>query len=148
MDHNVCMPREHVVTALWDSDASVWVATSEDVPGLVTESKTFDALLKKLRTLVPELLELNDAMPKSGNARIALSPNVTKSRTPPNAKRLHPRGEAYPASEWVLIRAPRKGNHEIRFSPIARRSFPVDGKILSRHTANGIMKQAGISHKF
>jgi len=38
------------------------------VPGLVTESKTFDGLLKKLRTLVPELLELNGAMPKSGKA--------------------------------------------------------------------------------
>jgi predicted RNase H-like HicB family nuclease len=62
------MRREHVINAMWDADAAVWVATSEDVPGLVTESKTFEALLKKLRTLVPELLELNDAMPKSGKA--------------------------------------------------------------------------------
>jgi len=37
-------------------------ATSDDVPGLVTESKTFEGLLKKLRTMVPELLELNGAM--------------------------------------------------------------------------------------
>jgi hypothetical protein len=41
-----------------------------------------------------------------------------------------------------------KGDHEIWFSSITNRNFPVDGKILSRHTANGIMKQAGISHKF
>lgn len=41
-----------------------------------------------------------------------------------------------------------KGDHEIWFSPITNRNFPVDGKILSRHTANGIMKQAGIAHKF
>jgi len=60
--------REFVVNALWDAEARVWVATSEDVPGLVTESKTFEALLKKLRTLVPELLELNGAMPRSGRA--------------------------------------------------------------------------------
>jgi len=53
------MRREHVINAMWDADAAVWVATSDDVPGLVTESKTFEALLKKLRTLVPELLELN-----------------------------------------------------------------------------------------
>jgi predicted RNase H-like HicB family nuclease len=59
---------ELVVKALWDAEAGVWVATSEDVPGLVTESKTFEALLKKLRSLVPELLELNDAMPRSGRA--------------------------------------------------------------------------------
>lgn len=49
-------------------EAGVWVATSDDVPGLVTESKTFEALLKKLRTLVPELLELNGILPKSGKA--------------------------------------------------------------------------------
>src|SRR5476651_2708802 len=60
--------REFVVKALWDAKVRVWVATSDDVPGLVTESKTFEALLKKLRTLVPELLELNNAMPKSGKA--------------------------------------------------------------------------------
>ncbi len=41
-----------------------------------------------------------------------------------------------------------KGDHEIWFSPVTKRHFPVDGKILSRHTANGIMKQAGIGHKF
>lgn len=58
--------KEKVVNALWDAEAGVWVATSDDVPGLVTESKTFEALLKKLRTLVPELLELNNAMPRSG----------------------------------------------------------------------------------
>ena len=60
--------REFVVKAMWDAKVGVWVATSDDVPGLVTESKTFEALLKKLRTLVPELLELNGAMPRSGRA--------------------------------------------------------------------------------
>jgi hypothetical protein len=60
---------ELVVTALWDAEASVWVATSDDVPGLATESASFEALLEKLRTMVPELLELNDAMPSSGKAR-------------------------------------------------------------------------------
>ena len=62
------MARERIVNAKWDDEAGVWVATSDDVPGLVTESKTFEALLKKLRAMVPELLELNGAMPKSGNA--------------------------------------------------------------------------------
>jgi hypothetical protein len=41
-----------------------------------------------------------------------------------------------------------KGDHEIWHSPITNRNFPVDGKILSRHTANAIMKQAGVRHKF
>jgi predicted RNA binding protein YcfA (HicA-like mRNA interferase family) len=41
-----------------------------------------------------------------------------------------------------------KGDHEIWYSPITERKFTVDGKIKSRHTANAIMKQAGIAHKF
>lgn len=51
--------REYVITAIWDEDARVWVAESDDVPGLVTEAATSDELLQKLRSLVPELLELN-----------------------------------------------------------------------------------------
>jgi predicted RNA binding protein YcfA (HicA-like mRNA interferase family) len=41
-----------------------------------------------------------------------------------------------------------KGDHEIWFSPISNRQFPVDSKILSRHTANGVLKQAGLPKKF
>ena len=42
-----------------------------------------------------------------------------------------------------------KGDHgEIWYSPITNRKFTVDGKIKSRHTANAIMKQAGIAKKF
>jgi hypothetical protein len=41
-----------------------------------------------------------------------------------------------------------KGDHDIWFSPISNQNFPVDGKIKSRHTANTIMKQAGVAHRF
>ena len=41
-----------------------------------------------------------------------------------------------------------KGDHDIWYSSIAERHITVDGKILSRHTANAIMKQAGIAHRF
>ena len=41
-----------------------------------------------------------------------------------------------------------KGDHEIWLSALTNRHFVVDAKIKSRHTANGIMKQAGIKHKF
>jgi len=47
------------VTALWDPEARVWVAESADVPGLVAEADTFDALATELELLIPELLELN-----------------------------------------------------------------------------------------
>jgi len=41
-----------------------------------------------------------------------------------------------------------KGDHEIWFSPKTKRRFPVDAKIRSRHTANGILKQAGLPKAF
>ena len=47
------------VRAQWDEAAGVWVAESEDVPGLVAEADSPDLLAQKLRTLIPELLELN-----------------------------------------------------------------------------------------
>ena len=41
-----------------------------------------------------------------------------------------------------------KGDHEIWHSPITNRHFTVDGKIKSRHTANGVLKQAGLAKQF
>ena len=50
---------KYEVSAFWDKEAQVWVAESESVPGLATEAETLEALTQKLRTLVPELLQLN-----------------------------------------------------------------------------------------
>ena len=44
------------VQANWDPDASVWVATSDDVPGLITEADTAAELEEKLKLMIPELL--------------------------------------------------------------------------------------------
>jgi len=41
-----------------------------------------------------------------------------------------------------------KGDHDIWWSPIAGKRFVVDNKIVSRHTANGILKQAGLKKRF
>jgi hypothetical protein len=37
-----------------------------------------------------------------------------------------------------------KGDHEIWFSPISGIRFVVDSSIKSRHTANAVLKQAGL----
>ena len=47
-----------------------------------------------------------------------------------------------------VFRRPGKGDHEIWFSPITERTFPVDSKIRSRHTANAVLKQAGLPKQF
>ncbi len=50
------------VLARWDGEAGVWVAESEDVPGLVAEAESPNALVEKLRVLIPELLEANGVL--------------------------------------------------------------------------------------
>ena len=50
---------EYKINLIWDNEANVWVATSDDIPGLVLESGSFDALLERVRFAAPELLALN-----------------------------------------------------------------------------------------
>lgn len=61
------------VIATWDNEASVWVASSDDVAGLATEAPTLDALEAKLAHLVPELLELNGQVQPGTEARIVVT---------------------------------------------------------------------------
>lgn len=49
------------VKLTWDNEANVWVATSDDIPGLALESNSYDALIEKVKIASPELLELNNA---------------------------------------------------------------------------------------
>ena len=50
------------ISAEWDEEACVWVATSEEVPGLATEEKTLEGLIEKLKVMIPELLDANGAV--------------------------------------------------------------------------------------
>jgi len=57
------MPKGKIeVKAEWDAEANVWVATSDDVPGLVTEADTVETLYRKVLVMVPELLEANGVL--------------------------------------------------------------------------------------
>jgi len=51
------------VTAEWDPEANVWVATSADVPGLVAEHSDFRELQKMVNELIPILLVENNMLP-------------------------------------------------------------------------------------
>lgn len=50
---------EYTVHITWDEEAEVWIATSDDVRGLVMESSSYEMLIARLKDAVPELLELN-----------------------------------------------------------------------------------------
>jgi predicted RNase H-like HicB family nuclease len=47
------------VAAEWDPEASVWVATTEDINGLVLEAETLERLMERLPDILQELIELN-----------------------------------------------------------------------------------------
>lgn len=47
------------VLAEWDQEASVWVATSEDIDGLAIEADTLERLVAQLPDVLQDLLEGN-----------------------------------------------------------------------------------------
>jgi hypothetical protein len=53
------MSRSITIDARWDAEASVWIATSNDVPGLVVEADTWPTMIEEVRLVLPDLLELS-----------------------------------------------------------------------------------------
>jgi hypothetical protein len=51
------MTRDITIQARWDSEASAWLATSEDVSGLVVEADTWPGMINEVELILPELLE-------------------------------------------------------------------------------------------
>jgi len=53
------MSRSITIDPRWDGEVSVWIATSNDVPGLVVEADTWPAMIEEVRLVLPDLLELS-----------------------------------------------------------------------------------------
>lgn len=54
------MTRSLTIDARFDPEASVWLATSADVLGLVVEADTWPAMIDEVRLAIPDLIELSD----------------------------------------------------------------------------------------
>lgn len=65
--------KQITVNAEWDPEARVWVATSDDVPGLITEAETVEALGEKLAVMIPELLEANGILINSADRQVPIN---------------------------------------------------------------------------
>jgi len=52
------MSRDITIQARWDGEASVWIATSGDVPGLVVEADSWPGMIEEVRLILPELMEV------------------------------------------------------------------------------------------
>jgi len=48
-----------IVALIWDDEAKVWIAESNDIPGLCLESASLDELIEDVRSAAPEMLYLN-----------------------------------------------------------------------------------------
>jgi hypothetical protein len=59
-----------------------------------------------------------------------------------------PKLKKYLKDEGCSFERQGKGDHEIWYSPITGIRFVVDNAIKSRHTANAVLKQAGLPKKF
>jgi predicted RNase H-like HicB family nuclease len=64
--------KEIKVDAFWDDEVKVWVASSEDVSGLITEAETTEQLVEKLKIIIPELLVANGQIDNEDNFDIPL----------------------------------------------------------------------------
>lgn len=67
---------DYDIKMTWDAEAAVWVATSDDVPGLALESGSFDALIERVKYAVPELMELNHKGAPSYNLKFSSQRSV------------------------------------------------------------------------
>jgi hypothetical protein len=55
------------VQAQWDAEAGVWWAESADLPGLVSEAATLDALIERVSAASPDLLAVGEGPLASDN---------------------------------------------------------------------------------
>lgn len=51
--------KQIAIEAVWDDEAGVWIASSDDVPGLVVEADTWPRLLEEIGRILPDVIELN-----------------------------------------------------------------------------------------
>jgi hypothetical protein len=85
-----------------DSEAGVWLAESEDVPGLVAEASSPSILAQKLRSLIPELLELNGVRPVRARG-FTYDTSTKRAKLWPPDGQLHAQGEGDSSRERMLF---------------------------------------------
>lgn len=65
------MKKEYIVKFDWDDEAKVWIATSNDIIGLILESESLEKLMKRVKLAAPELIDLNH-LPKYNSVKFEI----------------------------------------------------------------------------
>ncbi|MDR0491470.1 MAG: DUF1902 domain-containing protein [Oscillospiraceae bacterium] len=55
---------EYEILLIWDDEAHRWYAQNDDIP-IILEDDSLDALISRVKSAVPEMLEINN-MPHTG----------------------------------------------------------------------------------
>jgi predicted RNase H-like HicB family nuclease len=55
------------VQAQWDEEAGAWWVESADLPGLVSEAPTLDALIERVSSVIPDLLAVAEGPLATGS---------------------------------------------------------------------------------
>ncbi|MCL2500912.1 MAG: DUF1902 domain-containing protein [Defluviitaleaceae bacterium] len=48
------------INFIWDNEAQVWIATSDDLHGLILEHESFEGLIHEVQLAIPMLLEIEE----------------------------------------------------------------------------------------
>ena len=68
------MDNVFTVEAKWYED--MWVATSDDIPGLAVEARNLNELCDLLKVIIPELLEENSHLIEQKNLPVVLNTHL------------------------------------------------------------------------
>lgn len=66
------------INAEWDPEASVWVATSEDIDGLAIEAETLERLVERLPGVLEDLVEGNHPELLAGRKEITFEVHASR----------------------------------------------------------------------
>ena len=73
------MDNVFTVEAKWYED--MWVATSDNIPGLAVEARNLNELCDLLKVIIPELLEENSHLIEQKNLPVVLNTHLGSSNT-------------------------------------------------------------------
>ncbi len=69
------------IVAEWDPEASVWVATSEDIAGFVMEDATIERLTSRIPDVLEDLIELNNVELPAGLSEVPFEVRTLQTGT-------------------------------------------------------------------
>ena len=102
------MANSYSVDVFRCEEADVFVATSEDIPGLTLEADTIGGMLEAVMEMVPQLIERNLDLPQDADVQVtvrlqqAAQPAVQEGHSRDPQHRVSPRPPRYVVEEALI----------------------------------------------